>query len=375
MTDALYVLEDGFHVRGRGFGDTGTAFGEAVFNTGLTGYQEVLTDPSYRRQLVTMTAPQIGNYGMNEADAESDRIQVAGFIVREAARRPSSWRSQQGLREALHDADVVGVEDVDTRAITRHLRTAGAMRAAVSTEVLDVDALLAQVQDSPGMVGADLTTEVTTAEPYDVAATGGESRHRVVAIDYGIKRNILRMLAARGCDVRVVPASATPDDVLEHEPDGVFLSPGPGDPAAVTQGIATTAAILGQRPVFGICLGSQLLGRALGAETEKLRFGHRGANQPVLRREDGAVEITSHNHGFAVRAASLGREVGELTYETADHGVVEVSHHNLNDDVVEGLHCRDIPAFTVQYHPEAAPGPHDAAYLFDRFTDLMTATS
>ena len=373
MSQALLVLEDGTHVRGRGFGATGTAFGEVVFNTGMTGYQEVLTDPSYRRQIVTMTAPHIGNYGMNEADAESDRIQVAAYVVREAARRPSSWRAEQGLREALADADVVGIEDVDTRAITRHIREAGAMRAAVSTEVLDVDALLAQVRESPGMVGADLASEVTTAEPYDVEAEG-EARFRVVAVDFGIKRNILRMLAARGCDVRVLPASATPDQVLEHDPDGIFLSPGPGGPAAVTQGIATTAAVLGERPVFGICLGSQLLGRALGAETDKLRFGHRGVNQPVLRREDGAVEITSHNHGFAVRASSLGREVAPMTYETAEHGTVEVSHVNLNDDVVEGLQCHDIPAFTVQYHPEAAPGPHDAALLFDRFTTLMATT-
>jgi carbamoyl-phosphate synthase small subunit len=374
MTDALLVLEDGTHLRGRGFGATGTSFGEAVFNTGMTGYQEVLTDPSYRRQIVAMTAPQIGNYGMCEADNESDRIQVAGYVVREAARRYSSWRAETGLREALGDADVVGIEGVDTRALTRHLRAAGAMRAAVSTEVLDVDALLARVLESPGMLGADLASEVTTAKPYDIAADG-DARFRVVAIDFGIKRNILRMLAARGCDVRVLPASATPDEVLQHEPDGVFLSPGPGDPAAVTQGIATTQAILGQRPVFGICLGSQLLGRALGATTSKLAFGHRGSNQPVLRRADGAVEITSHNHGFAVEAASLGRDLGDMAYETADHGVVEVSHINLNDDVVEGLRCRDIPAFTVQYHPEAAPGPHDAAYLFDRFTDLMEQTS
>lgn len=370
---ALLVLEDGFHVRGRGFGATGTAFGEVVFNTGMSGYQEVLTDPSYCRQIVTMTAPHVGNYGMNDADAESDRIQVAGFVVREAARRPSSWRSQQGLREALADADVVGVEGVDTRAVTRHVREAGAMRAAVSTEVLDVDALHEQVLASPGMVGADLASVVTTAAPYDVPAAGGDARYRVVAVDYGIKRSILRMLAERGCDVRVLPADATPDDVLEHDPDGVFLSPGPGDPAAVTQGVATTRALLGERPVFGICLGSQLLGRALGAETDKLRFGHRGVNQPVLRREDATVEITSHNHGFAVRADSLGRRTDEHVFETAGHGTVEVSHVNLNDDVVEGLHCHDIPAFTVQYHPEAAPGPHDAAYLFDRFATLMAA--
>ena len=371
--DALLVLEDGTAFRGRSFGATGTVTGEAVFNTGMTGYQEVLTDPSYRGQIVAMTATQIGNYGMNAADAESDRIQVAGYVVREAARRPSSWRAETGLREALAEADVPGIEGIDTRRLTRHLRSAGAMRAALSSEVLDVDALVEVARDSPGMVGRDLASEVTTAEPYDVPALG-EVRFRVVAVDFGIKRNILRMLAERGCEVRVLPASATADDVLSHDPDGVFLSPGPGDPAAVTQGIATTAELLGRRPVFGICLGSQLLGRALGASTTKLRFGHRGANQPVLRREDGAVEITSHNHGFAVQGESLGREVRTLTFDTADHGLVEVSHYNLNDGVVEGLRCHDVPAFTVQYHPEAAPGPHDASYLFDRFTTLMAAT-
>jgi carbamoyl-phosphate synthase small subunit len=370
--EALLVLEDGTAFRGRSFGAAGTVTGEAVFNTGMSGYQEVLTDPSYRGQLVAMTAPMVGNYGMNAADAESDRIQVAGYVVREAARRPSSWRSEQGLREALDEADVPGIEGIDTRRLTRHLREAGAMRAALSTEVLDVDELVRTAEASPGMVGRDLASEVTTTRPYDAPAPPGSVRFRIVAIDFGIKRNILRMLNARGVSVKVLPASATPDEVLQHDPDGVFLSPGPGDPAAVTQGIATTAALLGERPVFGICLGSQLLGRALGAGTTKLRFGHRGANQPVLRRRDGAVEITSHNHGFAVRAETLGNEVRTMLYDTADHGRVEVSHYNLNDGVVEGLRCHDLAAFTVQYHPEAAPGPHDATYLFDDFTEMMS---
>ena len=375
-TPALLVLEDGTSFRGRGFGATGTVFGEAVFNTGMAGYQEVLTDPSYRRQIVAMTAPHVGNYGMNDADAESDAIQVAGYVVREAARRPSSWRAQQDLRGALADAGVVGIEDVDTRRLTRHLREAGAMRAGLSTEVLDADALLAQVRESPGMVGADLAREVTTSEPYVVKAASDPDapRFRVVALDYGMKRNIVRQLAAHGCEVHVLPASATADEVRALEPDGVFLSNGPGDPAAVTYGIDTVSALLGERPVFGICLGSQLLGHALGADTYKLRFGHRGVNQPVLRRTDGAVEITSHNHGFAVKASSLGEQVDTHSFAT-DHGDVEVSHVNLNDDVVEGLTCRDIPAFSVQYHPEAAPGPHDASYLFERFTDLMARAS
>lgn len=368
--EALVVLEDGTALRGRSFGAPGTVFGEAVFNTGMAGYQEVLTDPSYHRQVVTMTAPHIGNYGLNAADAESDRIQVAGFVVREAARRPSSWRAEQDLAGALREAGVVGVEGVDTRLLTRTLREEGAMRCGVSTEVLDADALLDQVRDSPGMVGADLAREVSTDRPYTLPAEG-ETRYRVAAVDYGIKANILRLLTARGCEVTVLPATTGAEDVLALEPDGVFLSNGPGDPAAVTYGIAATAGLLGRVPVFGICLGSQLLGSALGAKTYKLRFGHRGVNQPVIRREDGVVEITSHNHGFSVDMETLGERVAEQAYATPDHGVVEVSHVNLNDDTCEGLVCRELPAFSVQYHPEAAPGPHDARYLFDRFTRLM----
>ncbi len=368
---ALLVLEDGTAFRGRSFGAPGTVCGEAVFNTGMAGYQEVLTDPSYRRQIVAMTAPHVGNYGMADADAESDRIQVAGFVVKEAARRPSSWRAQGDLRSALVDAGVVAIERIDTRRLTRHLRDRGAMRCGLSTEVLDVDALLEEVLASPGMVGADLAREVTTAEPYVVASTAGAARFRVATLDFGIKRNIVRQLAAHGCDVHVLPATTTADEVRALEPDGLFLSNGPGDPAAVTYGTATTSELLGELPVFGICLGSQLLGAALGADTYKLVFGHRGVNQPVLRRADGAVEITSHNHGFAVRASSLGEQVGELTFDTPAHGRVEVSHISLNDDTCEGLVCHDLAAFSVQYHPEAAPGPHDAAYLFERFTALM----
>ena len=369
---ALLVLEDGTAFRGRAIGAHGTSFGEAVFNTGMAGYQEVLTDPSYHRQIVTMTATQIGNYGMNDEDAESDSIKVAGFVVREAARRSSSWRSKRELRAALADEGVVGIEGVDTRALTRHLRDRGSMRAGLSTEILDVDELLARVQDSPSMEGAELASEVTPAEPFVVPAIG-EARFRIVALDFGMKRSIRRELANRGIEVHVLTAAATPDDVREREPDGMFLSPGPGDPSTVVQGIETTRALLGEVPVFGICLGSQLLGHALGADTYKLAFGHHGVNQPVLRRSDGGVEITSHNHGFAVQASSLGEQTGEHTFRTMDHGDVEVSHVNLNDDVVEGLTATGVPAFSVQYHPEAAPGPTDARHHFDRFVELVAS--
>jgi len=368
----VLVLEDGTSFRGRAFGADGTAFGESVFNTAMSGYQEVLTDPSYRRQVVTMTAPQVGNYGMCDADAESDRIQVSGFVVTEAARRVSNHRATSTLRDDLAAAGVVGIEGIDTRAVTRALRDHGSMRSGVSTEVLDVDELLAQVRASPSMEGRDLTGEVTTAEAYDVDAVG-EARFHVVVVDYGVKRRMLRLLAEMGCDVRVLPASATAEDVLAHQPDGVLVSNGPGDPAAVTQGRATVRGLLGEVPVFGICLGSQLLGLALGAETTKLAFGHHGVNQPVQRRRDGVVEISSHNHGFAVLADTLGDPAAEPhTWTTEDHGRVTVSHVNLNDDCVEGLACLDVPAFAVQYHPEASPGPHDSRYLFDDFAALMT---
>ena len=363
MTDALLALEDGTTFRGEGFGAGGTAFGEVVFNTALTGYQEVVTDPSYRRQLVTMTYPHQGNYGVNADDAESSAVQAAGLIVREVSRVPSNYRSTGSLPDYLAAAGVVGISEVDTRRLTRHIRSAGAMRAAISTDVPDADALVAQIQSSPGMAGADLATEVSTISSYEVKADG-DARFRVVAYDFGVKRNILRLLTGVGCDVTVVPAMTSAEEVLATEPDGVFLSNGPGDPAAVKHGINSITHLLSNgMPVFGICLGHQLLARAVGAETYKMVFGHRGANQPVRNLASGQVEVTSHNHGFAVDPDSLPAD--------GPFGRVEQTHVNLNDGVNEGLRCADVPAFSVQYHPEAAPGPHDARYLFDDFIALM----
>lgn len=359
---ALLVLDDGTACAGIAFGARGTTVGEAVFNTAMTGYQEVLTDPSYHRQLVAMTYPHQGNYGVNAHDAESAGVQVAGFIVREASRMHSNWRATGGLDAELAEAGAVGITEVDTRRLTRHIREQGAMRAAISTEVLDVDALMAEVERVPGMVGADLASEVTTAEPYDIPVA--DPRFRVVTYDFGLKRNQLRLLAAAGCSVRVVPLTTPAQEVLASEPDGVFLTNGPGDPAAVTTGITAIRELLrAEMPLFGICLGNQLLGHAVGATTYKLRFGHRGVNQPVRNEATGAIEITSHNHGFAVDASSLPAD-GEF-------GRVTQSHVNLNDGVNEGLRCLDVPAFSVQYHPEGAPGPHDARYLFDDFCTMM----
>jgi carbamoyl-phosphate synthase small subunit len=365
-TAAVLVCEDGRTYRGEAFGAVGRAFGEAVFATGMTGYQETLTDPSYHRQIVVQTAPHIGNTGWNDEDDESARIWVAGYVVRDPARRPSSWRATGSLADELTGQGVVGLAGVDTRALTRHLRSAGAMRAGIfSGDAVDSpQRLLAAVRQSPPMLGADLTGDVSTPRPYLVPAAG-ERRFTVAALDLGIKSNTPRMLAARGIDTHVLPASSTVDQVLAVRPDGVFLSNGPGDPAAADHAVALTRELLRRRvPVFGICFGNQILGRALGFGTYKLRFGHRGINQPVLDRATGKVEVTAHNHGFAVDAP---------TGSVADTGFgrVEVSHVCLNDDVVEGLRCLDVPAFSVQYHPEAAAGPHDAGHLFDRFTVLM----
>jgi carbamoyl-phosphate synthase small subunit len=366
-TPALLVLEDGRTFRGAAYGASGQTFGEAVFNTGMTGYQETLTDPSYHRQVVVMTAPHIGNTGANDEDMESARIWVSGYVVRDPSRAPSSWRSTRSLDDELRDQGVVGISGVDTRALTRHLRERGAMRVGVFSgdRLADADTLLQRVLESPEMIGADLAHEVTTPQPYVVDAVG-ERRFRVAAVDLGLKRATPRYLAQQGCEVHVLPATVTADELLALEPDGVFFSNGPGDPATTDGPVAAARGVLeAQVPLFGICFGNQILGRALGLGTYKLRYGHRGVNQPVLERASGRVHITSHNHGFAVDAPTDGTPVD------TPYGRVEVSHVDLNDDVVEGLRCLDVPAFAVQYHPEAAPGPHDATGLFAQFAELM----
>ena len=381
MKPALLVLEDGRTYRGTSFGATGSAFGEAVFSTGMTGYQETLTDPSYRRQVVVATAPQIGNTGWastggpagDQDDNESKQIWVAGYVVRDLSPAPSNWRSSSSLPAELHRQGVVGIAGVDTRSLTRHLRSAGAMRCGIfAGDALqdaggEVALLLDQVRAQPGMAGADLTAEVATAQRYTVPASG-EPRFTVAAIDLGIKANTPRMLAARGITTHVLPAPVTLEQIEALGVDGVFLSNGPGDPATQDEMIALTKAILARRiPLFGICFGNQILGRALGFGTYKLRFGHRGINQPVLELATGRVLISAHNHGFAVDAPR--DRVSETEFGRAQVGFV-----CLNDDVVEGLECLDVPAFSVQFHPEAAAGPHDAQSLFDRFAALMAGS-
>jgi carbamoyl-phosphate synthase small subunit len=361
---AVLVLEDGRSFRGRAYGATGETFGEAVFSTGMTGYQETLTDPSYHRQVVVMTAPHVGNTGVNDEDDESARIWVAGYVVRDPARVPSSWRATRSLDEELRRQGVVGISGVDTRAITRHLRERGAMRVGIFSgdRVADPDAMLARVRVQEQMKGADLAPEVATEEAYVVPAVGAK-RFTVAALDLGIKGMTPRRLAERGIEVHVLPATATVEEVYAVRPDGVFLSNGPGDPAAAD--LTVVRAVLERgTPLFGICFGNQLLGRALGFGTYKLKYGHRGINQPVQDRTTGRVEVTAHNHGFAVDAPLD-------TVADTPYGRAEVSHVCLNDQVVEGLRLLDRPAFSVQYHPEAAAGPHDAAYLFDRFAGLM----
>ncbi|MFH8491506.1 glutamine-hydrolyzing carbamoyl-phosphate synthase small subunit [Streptomyces longisporoflavus] len=365
-TPAVLVLEDGRIFRGRAYGAVGETFGEAVFSTGMTGYQETLTDPSYHRQVVVMTAPHVGNTGVNDEDDESARIWVSGYVVRDPARVPSNWRSRRTLDDELVRQGVVGISGVDTRALTRHLRESGAMRVGIfSGEALAEDAaLLARVKEAPEMVGADLSAEVATTESYVVPAIG-EKKFTVAALDLGIKGMTPHRMAERGIEVHVLPATATLEDVYAVNPDGFFLSNGPGDPSTVD--LTVVKGVLERKtPLFGICFGNQILGRALGFGTYKLKYGHRGINQPVQDRTTGKVEVTAHNHGFAVDAPL--DKVSDTPY-----GRAEVSHVCLNDQVVEGLQLLDQPAFSVQYHPEAAAGPHDAAYLFDRFVSLMTA--
>ncbi|MFE1909309.1 glutamine-hydrolyzing carbamoyl-phosphate synthase small subunit [Streptomyces gardneri] len=369
-TPAVLVLEDGRIFRGRAYGAVGETFGEAVFSTGMTGYQETLTDPSYHRQVVVMTAPHVGNTGVNDEDPESARIWVSGYVVRDPARVSSNWRAQRSLDEELERQGVVGISGIDTRALTRHLRERGAMRVGIFSGeawsgVRD-EALLAKVQEQPQMKGANLSAEVATKETYVVPAIGTK-KFTVAAVDLGIKGMTPHRMAERGIEVHVLPATATAEDIYAVNPDGVFFSNGPGDPATADGPVAVMRAVLERKtPLFGICFGNQILGRALGFGTYKLKYGHRGINQPVQDRTTGKVEVTAHNHGFAVDAPL--DKISDTPF-----GRAQVSHVCLNDDVVEGLQLLDQPAFSVQYHPEAAAGPHDAAYLFDRFVSLMEA--
>ncbi|WP_375431805.1 glutamine-hydrolyzing carbamoyl-phosphate synthase small subunit [uncultured Friedmanniella sp.] len=367
---ALLVLEDGRTFAGHAFGAVGETFGEAVFATGMSGYQETLTDPSYHRQVVVATAPHIGNTGWNDEDDESGQIWVAGYVVRDAARVPSSWRSRRGLEDELRAQGVVGMCNVDTRALTRHLRDRGAMRVGLSSVETDPAALLQRVRETPAMSGAHLAEEVTTAAAYVVPAEG-ETRYRVVAVDLGIKSMTPRQMAKRGIEVHVVPSTTSFAAIAALEPDGVFFSNGPGDPSATEHPVELLRAVLeADIPYFGICFGNQIFGRALGFGTYKLGYGHRGLNQPVMDLRTRRVEVTSHNHGFAVDAP-IGEPVA------TPYGTATVSHVGLNDSVVEGLELRDaegrVRGFSVQYHPEAAAGPHDANYLFDRFVDVISA--
>ncbi len=367
---ALLALADGRVFRGEALGATGEGLGEVVFNTSMTGYQEILTDPSYRGQMVCMTYPLIGNYGINPEDVESRRPWVAGFIVKEACPYPSSWRSRISLDDYLREHGIVGIQGIDTRALTRHLRDHGAQEGIISTEAHDSARLAERARALPGLIGRDLVTEVSVEEshgwsegPWDLArgyTAPAPARFQVIAFDSGIKQNILRCLAGLGCDVLVVPADTPAAAVLERKPHGIFLSNGPGDPEAVPYLIETVRGLAGKTPIFGICLGNQILGLALGGSTYKLKFGHHGANHPVRDLETGRVEITSQNHGFAIDPRSIEKL-----------GLVE-THVNLNDGTSEGMRHRELPIFSVQYHPEASPGPHDAHYLFRRFADLMT---
>jgi len=365
MSKAYLVLDDGRIFEGRSWAATGKTFGEAVFQTGMTGYQETLTDPSYHKQVVVMTAPHIGNTGVNSQDNESEKIWVSGFVVRNPATLTSNWRSEKDLEAELKDQNIVGIQGVDTRALTRHLRDRGAMRVGIFSALeLSREEMVVEVRKASPMSGAYLSEDVSTSKPYVVKALG-EKKFTVAAIDLGIKGATPRALAARGVEVHVLPYDATLADIEAVKPDGVFLSNGPGDPATMTAVIDVVRDVLtAEIPIFGICFGHQILGRALGFDTFKLQFGHRGINQPVLDKNTGKVEITAHNHGFALKAPT------DATFSTV-FGAGEVTHVSLNDGVVEGLQLLERGAFSVQYHPEAAAGPHDAAYLFDRFISLM----
>jgi carbamoyl-phosphate synthase small subunit len=379
---ALLALEDGRYFEGKSFGATGTRVGEICFNTAMTGYQEVLTDPSYRGQIVAMTYPLIGNYGTNSLDQESQSPHVRGFVIEELSEVPSNWRSEMSLDEYLRKWDVSGVQGIDTRALTRHLRTRGAMKACLTTEEMSIQETVQRAIDGEGIIGMDYVREVSTpdvyrwdptdelSKPWTIAnGNGGGNkpnlppiRFQIAAYDYGIKRNILRLLRQKGFGVTVVPASTSAEEVLALNPDGIFLSNGPGDPAALPYAHETVHDLMGKKPIFGICLGHQILGFAFGGSTFKLKFGHRGANQPVKDLRSGRVAITAQNHGFAVDPKSLPNEI-------------DVTHVNLNDGTVEGMRHKELPIFSVQYHPEAAPGPHDASYFFQQFADLIEKNS
>lgn len=383
---AILALEDGRSFIGESFGEGGTSVGEVCFNTSMSGYQEVLTDPSYRGQIVAMTVPQIGNYGVNALDSESDHPHVRGFVIEELSPVASNWRSEETLDQYLKRFSILGIQGIDTRALTRHLRDKGAMKGCLTTEAVSVDAAVAQARAGVGVVGQDFVKEVTTRDAFDwdprselsrewttvpalgvIQGVGGSFkplppvRHKIVAYDFGMKRNILRRLRQEGFAVRVVPAGTPAEDVLALKPEGVFLSNGPGDPSALTYVHENIRKIVGKLPVFGICLGHQMLAYAFGGKTFKLKFGHRGGNQPVKDLRTGKVTITSQNHGFAVDPESLPREV-------------EVTHINLNDNTVEGMKHSSLPVFSVQYHPEAAPGPNDAGYFFSQFSELISAS-
>lgn len=402
---ATLALEDGSVFSGWSCGAPGEAFGELCFNTAMAGYQEILTDPSYAGQIITMTMPHIGNYGVNNVDMESRGVFARGFVVREMSHEPSSWRSELSLPEFLVEHNIVAIEGLDTRMIVRHLRESGAMRAVISTTDHDRDSLVSKAKSSPGLVGRDLVAEVAVdavynwgdivpggCVPADLGSCPAKSLYRVVAIDSGIKYNIIRGLRGSGCDVIVVPPTSTAQEILAYEPDGIFLANGPGDPEAVSYLYSTLRELIGVKPIFGICLGHQMLSLAVGAETFKLKYGHRGGNQPVMNLLNGRVEITSQNHGFCVDFASIGpldvEASGGVDHDPADIGFwvksgvapvvtsdkmgrVQLTHVSLNDMTTEGIRLLDQPAFSVQYHPEAAPGPRDAAYLFEAFTRLM----
>ena len=363
---ALLVLEDGSVFEGTAFAGEGVTMGEVVFNTGMTGYQEVITDPSYKGQIVTMTYPLVGNYGINDEDMESAGIHLEGFIVKEYQPNPSNWRMKQSLKSFLEDYGKIGIEGIDTRALTRRLRLSGAMKGIISTESKNIKSLLAKVRTYPGLIGRDLVREVTCEKPYlwrngaahmdKLPSKKSDKKLRVAVLDCGVKYNILRLLEKNGCEVLVLPASSTGDEVLALKPDGILLSNGPGDPAALPYIVDTARAVIGKIPVFGICLGHQIIGQAIGGYTEKLKFGHHGINQPVKNNDTSRVEITSQNHGFVVVPASV-------------EGKAQKTYHNLNDNTSEGM--RMPQAFSVQYHPEAAPGPHDTEYLFAQFVKIM----